>query len=389
MPENAQQLNRHGVPVTMQRIFSWDAQDRYLRGRDVFQAIHGHHMQLARALFLPGSVYEMHSHPHEQFSLLLSGRLDLTVGDETTEIGPGDGWYVPGGVAHGGQILGDEPVEFIDVYSPATQWVLELLADPCIRRMPAESVNRAVRNQPDRLVPSEHVGHDEAPSRRADVATPPRIFRWSDHDTYVRGRDRFQLINGRHMQMLRVMYPPGALYPTHSHPHEQFSLMLAGRMLVTVGNETREIGAGDGWHAPCDVEHGGRVLGDEPVEFIDVYSPASEWIVDLLSGPGIRDVPAGTRTVAVHNQIDEFDVYIGREVPEAGLEASKWGNPFVMADDSDGERRRAIAEYRAWIVEQPELMASIGELRGLRLGCWCAPQSCHGDVLAELADRHG
>lgn len=26
------------------------------------------------------------------------------------------------------------------------------------------------------------------------------------------------------------------------------------------------------------------------------------------------------------------------------------------------------------------------ELRGKALGCWCAPDTCHGHVLAELAD---
>lgn len=92
-------------------------------------------------------------------------------------------------------------------------------------------------------------------------------------------------------------------------------------------------------------------------------------------------------TVVVHNQRDEYDLYIGRAVPEAGLAASKWGNPFVLVGDSDEERERVIVQYRAWLVEQPELMASLGELRGLRLGCWCVPKQCHGDVLAQLADE--
>ena len=100
-------------------------------------------------------------------------------------------------------------------------------------------------------------------------------------------------------------------------------------------------------------------------------------------------MPAVVRTTVVHNQFDDYDRYIGRAVPEAGIEASKWGNPFVMEDDSDAERERVIGEYRAWVVQQPELMAAIGELRGLRLGCWCAPKPCHGDVLAALADAYG
>jgi hypothetical protein len=91
-------------------------------------------------------------------------------------------------------------------------------------------------------------------------------------------------------------------------------------------------------------------------------------------------------TTVVHNQVDDFDVYIGREVPEFGLSGSRWGNPFVMADESDAERERAIAAYREWIATQAELMDSLEELRGKRLGCWCAPKGCHGDVLVELLD---
>lgn len=219
-------------------------------------------------------------------------------------------------------------------------------------------------------------------------ATEQRIFSWGDQDTYVRGGDLAQLINGENMQLIRAVYPPGSDYERHSHPHEQFSLLLSGRLLLTVGSETREIGPGDGWYAPGGVEHGGKILGDEPAVFIDVYSPATRWILDVFNEPGIRRVTAGEKTTAVHNQRDDYDVYIGRAVPEAGLEASKWGNPFVLEDDSDAERARVLALYRAWIVEQPELMASLGELRGLRLGCWCAPKPCHGDVLAQLVEAY-
>lgn len=31
-------------------------------------------------------------------------------------------------------------------------------------------------------------------------------------------------------------------------------------------------------------------------------------------------------------------------------------------------------------------MKDLHELKGKVLGCWCAPNSCHGDVLTELAD---
>lgn len=62
-----------------------------------------------------------------------------------------------------------------------------------------------------------------------------------------------------------------------------------------------------------------------------------------------------------------------------------WGNPFVIG--RDGDRAEVIAKYEKWIKTQPGLLAAIGELRGKKLYCWCAPLACHGDVLARLADE--
>jgi hypothetical protein len=77
----------------------------------------------------------------------------------------------------------------------------------------------------------------------------------------------------------------------------------------------------------------------------------------------------------VHCKKQTYDVYIGRP--------SKWGNPFVVGED--GTREQVIQKYRVWLLEQPDLLASLPELKGKVLGCWCAPRACHGDVLAELA----
>lgn len=79
----------------------------------------------------------------------------------------------------------------------------------------------------------------------------------------------------------------------------------------------------------------------------------------------------------MHCKRAPYDVYIGRP--------TKWGNPFKIG--RDGTREQVIEKYRAWLLQQPELMAALPELRGKVLGCWCHPQACHGDVLAELANR--
>ena len=81
------------------------------------------------------------------------------------------------------------------------------------------------------------------------------------------------------------------------------------------------------------------------------------------------------------------DVYIGRfHSTEYGFyPKSKWHNPYREADFGE---RQAVELYRKYIVKEPELMAALHELDGKRLGCWCKPLPCHGDVLVKLLDEY-
>jgi hypothetical protein len=81
-------------------------------------------------------------------------------------------------------------------------------------------------------------------------------------------------------------------------------------------------------------------------------------------------------TTVVNLRRSEYDVYIGR--------GSKWGNPFRIG--VHGSRDEVIAIYREYVQRMHDLMNSLHELKGKRLGCYCYPLPCHGDVLKELAD---
>lgn len=81
-------------------------------------------------------------------------------------------------------------------------------------------------------------------------------------------------------------------------------------------------------------------------------------------------------TTVVNLKEDHYDVRIDRK--------TKWGNPFVVG--RDGTREEVIQQFGDWIVEQSHLLEALHEIKGKRLGCWCKPHACHGDVLARLAD---
>lgn len=65
---------------------------------------------------------------------------------------------------------------------------------------------------------------------------------------------------------------------------------------------------------------------------------------------------------------------------------TEWGNPFEMPGDGDRDTViRAYAEY--YLPHKPSLLGRLPDLRGKALGCWCAPEPCHGDVLRDEAER--
>ncbi|GAA0533352.1 DUF4326 domain-containing protein [Saccharopolyspora thermophila] len=77
--------------------------------------------------------------------------------------------------------------------------------------------------------------------------------------------------------------------------------------------------------------------------------------------------------------------YVGHAGPRHNWPESEFASPFVKEAKTD--REAMVRHYEQWLDEQPNLLAKIreGELSGRALGCWCAPEPCHADVLAKRA----
>jgi quercetin dioxygenase-like cupin family protein len=63
-----------------------------------------------------GRTLPRHAHPYEQTGYLVSGRMQLSIGEKTFETEPGDSWCIPADAEHGAVILEDSVV--IEVFSP-------------------------------------------------------------------------------------------------------------------------------------------------------------------------------------------------------------------------------------------------------------------------------
>lgn len=82
-----------------------------------------------------------------------------------------------------------------------------------------------------------------------------------------------------------------------------------------------------------------------------------------------------TTTVVVNMRKQKHDVKIDR--------STKYGNPYHIG--ADGDRAEVLRKYRAYLLQNPDLVEDAKrELIGKRLGCWCKPLDCHGDILIEF-----
>lgn len=84
---------------------------------------------------------------------------------------------------------------------------------------------------------------------------------------------------------------------------------------------------------------------------------------------------------------EPYDVYIGR----AGKgQDGYFGNPFPLKKGED--RGATIERYKAYfynrIETDSEFKNRILELKNKTLGCFCKPNSCHGDVIKEYLDNN-
>lgn len=80
--------------------------------------------------------------------------------------------------------------------------------------------------------------------------------------------------------------------------------------------------------------------------------------------------------IAVNKSTHIFDVYIGR--------GSIYGNPYKVG--VDGTHEQCKEKYRIYLRQHPWLVLQATDLIGKRLGCFCKPKPCHGDIWADLAN---
>ena len=86
-----------------------------------------------------------------------------------------------------------------------------------------------------------------------------------------------RVVHGERITRGVIELDPNSLVPEHSHENEQLGICLGGSLQFRVGDEERELRAGDTWAIPGDIPHEVRVGADGAV-VIDVFvPPRTDW----------------------------------------------------------------------------------------------------------------
>jgi quercetin dioxygenase-like cupin family protein len=105
------------------------------------------------------------------------------------------------------------------------------------------------------------------------MAEPSPFRTWNGVEQWqFAGGVKLHAIGGEQVLLCRVSYTPGKFVPRHAHPEsEQAMVIVDGEVDVTIGDETRRLGAGDVCVMNRGVEH--ELHSEGGVTFFEALSP--------------------------------------------------------------------------------------------------------------------
>ena len=76
-------------------------------------------------------------------------------------------------------------------------------------------------------------------------------------------------LEARGYQVSRYTYPPGTVFPDHTHEIDKVDAVVSGTFRIGMGGQTVLLGPGDAVAVPRGTVHNAAVVGDEPVVSLD------------------------------------------------------------------------------------------------------------------------
>ncbi len=229
----------------MQHYYSTGDMETRLAG-EAYSTANGSWVEGERIIFglitIPaGTRSEPHSHPNEQFSIVLNGSIRVNVEGDEQVLVKDDINYRPADAIHSAEVVGEE--DYVFVTAKDTSWGIQ--GTPAT----AEAAGRKTKR--------EQVRHFYRPSEMEDRLAGEAYS--ATHGVWAEGE---RLIFGK----LRI--PAGTKAEPHSHPNEQMIIVLGGSVHMDIEGDRRTCVKGDIIHVPANAVHSAEIPASEDYHFI-------------------------------------------------------------------------------------------------------------------------
>ena len=227
----------------------------------------------------PGPPPHWHKETTEVFCIL-EGNVNLTVGDEEVEAGPGTIIYVPTGVVHSFANKSDEPARFVFVATPPglDEYFFKLMdlvaevpewpPDDPEKRKAVATLAREYDQYPPGTAPKN--GPGKAIIHKPGDGTPLSVG--GQHLNFITDAEK---TGGQLTTMVYEGSADAQGPPPHYHKETaEVVYMLEGAITFNLAGRELEAGPGSFVHIPPDVVHSWRNDSGEPVKFLGFALPA-------------------------------------------------------------------------------------------------------------------
>lgn len=92
------------------------AKKRSFKGVSLDSLAVGEKSMVCKMNYVEGDLAELHRHPHEQSGYVISGKYELVIGSERSELSAGDSYAIAGNTPHSFRVI--EGGEVIDFFTP-------------------------------------------------------------------------------------------------------------------------------------------------------------------------------------------------------------------------------------------------------------------------------
>jgi mannose-6-phosphate isomerase-like protein (cupin superfamily) len=222
----------------------------------------------------PGGWVAPHFHPYEESFFVLSGEIEVRLGDQHFAFPAGGFGLAPFGVPHAMRNTGDGPARLLSVLAPqprdiAGTW--PTFAAPALG-------DAAPATRPDERDPAcRHAGV----FGEDDLSQPGSLSMPGYHGTAIKDVAVRMMVDetlgARQHTLFMVEFAPaqdqGLSAGVHYHAFEEIYYFVQGSARAELDGQTLEVHAGDLVWAGVGGSHGFTAIGGEPVRWIEAQSP--------------------------------------------------------------------------------------------------------------------